>query len=255
MKIALCSAVWGRVPLTRIWWKGVDRIRAQFAQDDIETEVFVAGSEPEHRELCHQHTGYWVEFENDFLGAKWNAVVHQALLWKPHYIFILGSDDFFSPALVSQYARLAKRDVLHVGVRGVYIYDLESQGVLRLIADRRGQFPSKPGQAQVRRVARHRLAVGTGRLVHRALFQGKQYFWEPQKNQALDASLHKTLELPQAHVLEINSVHTALDVKSDTNIWSFDKLAELFPGCRRETTEDLHGIPEFEEIRSLTRRE
>jgi hypothetical protein len=226
-------------------------LRWAFVNAGHSAEIFVAGSEIEHRDLCESNGCQWVEHENEPVGAKWNAVARRALDWAADYIFILGSDDFFSDSLIAEYVDLPRQRVVHAGLRGVYIYEPESDRLLSLMANQ-GRFCTKPGDSDLR-VAKKgsKPAVGTGRLVHRSCFDWHETYWEPHKNRALDASLQKTLRLPPARLISLSEGRLAVDVKTGTNIWSFDSLAEVYSGCLLESSDILHSLPEWEAIRSL----
>lgn len=245
--------MWGRVPLTRVWWKGTIRIRKQFNDAGISTQIFVAGDEPEHSELCRQHEGAWAECENTYLGAKWNQVAKAALKWGADYIFILGSDDFFGPGLIDRYITAIRKNSVHAGLQGIYMYEPRTDRALRLVADTKGNYPTAPGAVTVRRIHRNKPVIGAGRLLHRSIFAGHDYYWEPEKNRALDASMTKTLRLPPARLFVPSPEQLAVDIKTETNIWSFDTLLDVFKdtGCVLPDSSELHSLPEWQEIRAL----
>ncbi len=253
MKLALISCVWGRLPVTRVWWKGVTRINQQFSDAGFETQIFVAGSEPEHRALCQQHSGTWVEYWNDYLGAKWNQVARSALDWGADYIFILGSDDFFGPGLIEQHIKYAKLGYKHIGLRGIYMYEPATDRTLRLVVDANGYYPTAAGASRLQLVTRSRPAIGAGRLLRSTCFGTQEFFWEPEKNRALDASMTKTLKLPAAAMIEPTAECLAVDVKTAENIWTFDSLNNVFAEsqCLQPDSSALHSLPEWEDIRSL----
>lgn len=262
MRIALCSAVWGRTDLTRVWWNGASRIRQQLRNGGIDCEIFVGGSESAHLLLCYSNKGQWVQVENNPLGAKWNAVVNRALLWGADYIFILGSDDFFNSHLIDQYAGLARQGIPYAGLASMYFFEPASDRLMLLDVRRKARsfITTFPGRRDIRRIRgvegyqntpRYQ-TLGAGRLIHRSFLEGRDHIWEPNKNSALDASMTKTCELPRAFELQVSPQFLAVDVKTDTNIWSFSAMETWFPEQFLSATEILAGLPELEELRQLT---
>lgn len=268
MKIAFVSAVWGRVPLTRIWWKGATRICQQLQDEGFEAQVCVAGSESAHRALCLEHKGAWIEADNKKLGAKWNSVVRYALnVYGADYIFILGSDDFFGSGLIAQYAGLIRQDVPYAGIATMYMYEPWSDRLLMLDPARKaGMEPGVRGHGKcdiryIRpRTAAHRATfieaskrqtLGAGRLIHRSLLPMDDIFWEPDRTSSLDASMTKTCNLPGPFEMRVSPDFIAVDVKNGLNIWSFDALLEWYPGGLLPSSDFLSSLPEWEEIRQF----
>lgn len=253
MKVALCSAVWGRFDLTALWWRAVSRVRMQLRDADIQSDAIVAGSEDSHEELSYQAGGYWVYSENERLGQKWNDVVNAALRDGADYIFILGSDDFFGPGLIKQYISSIQRGVRYVGMSGLYFYEPTTNRTLLLQADQWGNYPSAPDACRVQRLKHKRKQTffGAGRLLHRSFFEGHEQFWKPDICHGLDANMARNLNLPPADELIFTSPEAVLvDVKTRENIWSFDKLAAVYPFCLQPDASALASLPELSLIRS-----
>lgn len=260
MKIALCSAVWGRVPLTRIWWKATDRLCYTLRSSGIDARVFVGGSESAHFQLCAtSRHGQWVEAANGQLGEKWNSTARAALAWGADYIFILGSDDFFDDAMIHEYARLATADVPYAAMRTIYMYEPISERAV-LFDNAKRLKPSHadspdPSKCQIIFLGESQknpalTTMGAGRLIHCSFFEGHDTFWSPNKSSGLDASMTATLGLPLAHIVPTET-GIALDVKTAENIWSLDSLIEWYPDCELPNASILAGLPEWDDIRTL----
>lgn len=252
MNIALCSALWGRFDLARVWWKGINRVKQQFHQRKFGARIFIACSEVQHLQGARLSGVIPIEHENKPLGKKLNEVVGAALYEGYDYICILGMDDFFSPLLVERYCdTIEKSHPLYFGLRGMYLYEPSTARMMLFQTDAKGNYPkTNPDDSTVRRLKR--TPLGAGRMIHRSLFEGHKYFWAPDKNQGLDASLTATLRLPSASTLiPADSKCFALDVKTKDNIWSFSHLAETFPACVLDTPHDLSMLPEWPEIQAL----
>lgn len=258
MKVALCSAVWGRVPLTEVWWKHLFRVRTTFHQQGVDAQVFVAGSESAHLQLCNKYLAHWVEASNSQLGEKWNKAARAALDWGADYLFILGSDDFFDDAMIREYARQAKAGVQYAAIRAMYMYEPSTERAI-LFDNRNRLKPTPPdgnkshvqiiylGESQQDPLS---VMMGAGRLLHRSLFANREHYWEPNKSSGLDASMRRTLALPTPHVIPIET-GIALDVKTAANIWPIDTLIDWYPGCELPDTHLLAGLPEWDDIRHL----
>lgn len=251
MKVALCSAVWGRLALTQVWWQAMHRIRNQIYDSGIAAVAFVAGSEQEHRHLCGKNYGAWVPSNNGLLGEKWNRVVRTALEWAD-YIFILGSDDFFSPGLIQQYVNCIQRGVKYVGCRGLYFYEPATDRTLLLQTDEWGNYPTAPGACQVKQLKhkRKRTFFGAGRLLHRSLFEGHEEFWTPEISHGLDANMARNLGLSGVdEMLKSGPDAFLVDVKTRENIWSFDHLAKTYPHALQPDSSAIQSLPEFDQLR------
>lgn len=264
MKIALCSAVWGRVPLTRVWWRGIERVVKTFREAGIEAQAFVSGSESAHGRLHlkYEESGVaapWVEAPNRPLGHKWNLTAQAALAWDADYLFILGSDDFFDDRMVREYARLAQSGMDYAAMRTIYMFE-PSSGRAILFDNAKRLKPSPvdgphDGKVQIvylgaSKADPAKVTMGAGRLIHRKFFEGHSEFWEPQKSRALDASMQKLLQLPEAHIIS-SDIGIAVDVKTEENIWPLDDLIEWYPDCALPDTTVLSSLPEWDDIRSL----
>lgn len=266
MKIALCSAVWGRLPLTRVWWKGISRIRERFAEERIESRAFISGSEAEHQDLCRVQDGVWSECGNGKLGEKWNCAVRAGLAWGADHIFILGSDDFFSDALIKQYARLIYAGTPFVSLDAIYVHEVSSNRTLLLDtnAQKTGSMQrlddseiiyryhhADGSKRRTTRVPNEQMKVGAGRLIQRSYFEGFTDFWDASRAIALDLNMVHRLSLP-APLFVIHPHGFALDVKTGENIWSFDRLLSWFPTALRPDAGVLTSLPEWDDIRALT---
>lgn len=254
MTIAFISAVWRRVSLTAVWWQQMDRFRAVFQQHGFETFTAVSGSEPEHAALCRAHGGLWVEHENRPLGAKWNAVAHAALARGADYLFILGSDDFFSTSLLLQYADALKDRVPYVGLDGLYIYSLPLDQLLSFHPRIEGRHlviqptPDHP-KLMIAYPKNNPTLLGSGRCIQRSLFMNRETYWDADRDHGLDASLARNLVLPLPKLLVRDSDSFAVDVKSGgANIWSFDHLRDT---CAPAPPELIHSLPEWEALQCL----
>lgn len=265
MKIALVSAVWGRAALTSVWWKAATRVVSDFQAAGYEAQVFVSGSESAHLLLCQLYGGVWCEQGNEGVGEKWNVATRSALAWGADYIFILGSDDFFSPGLIQNYCAALRANQHYMALSSMYAHDVTDHRTMivdakykspRTLKEANGRATVIPIQGAVPGTLIKATAppmmwqqevIGAGRCIHKSWFDGLHDFWEPELNRALDASLAKTLGLHDPVVLSSSPTAFMVDMKTAENLWSYDALVEWFPECQlsREESHFLSALPEW----------
>jgi len=179
-------------------------------------QVYVAGSEQEHKDLAAQYGGTYVECENQPLGRKASTMVERA--WKDgaDYVISVGPDDFFSPALLEEYRRAIDDGVTYAGCRGCYMIEpLTRRGMLMT------------GHANRLRWGE---TIGAGRLLSRRVLdavEGRP--WPDPVKQGMDWRM--TLRLQRVGITGIDRGFAMtpesflVDVKSDGNMWSFNHVA------------------------------
>lgn len=237
MRVALCTAVWRRHALTRIWWAGARRLCRRFAFHGFTAHIVVSGSEPAHASLARQHGATWLRIANDPLGRKWNAVAERACCDGADFLLILGSDDFLSDAIIDRYVDLIRAGWLYMGLQGIYFYEPASQ--------RLALYQLRIGKN------RHGAPIGAGRLISTRLLRSCQYRpWQDTLNRRLDASMTRGSNLPEARLIRVGPAMQAVDVKSGTNLWDFDVLHERYPRLKL-LDGPLEQIPEWERLAKL----
>jgi hypothetical protein len=234
--VGICSALWQRYPLTAVWWQGIHRIAQRFASHGIQTQVTVAVSEPWHTVTAVQHGAEIVVIRNEPLGQKWNAAVEQACAFGADYVLILGSDDFLSDPLIDRYADLIEEKWLYAGLAGLYFYE-----------------PSTKRLAyHATKQSAHGNPLGAGRLIHRSLLERQGYRpWLDASTKRLDTDMRLRCDLPAAKLLTVNTDQPAVDVKTDTNLWGFDRLRVAYGTTMVEESEPTLAIPEWAAICGL----
>lgn len=214
MRIAIVSAVWGRLPLARVWWAGLARLRNVAQRRGHTVSIWVAGDELHHQALCERNGGLWVQASNDALGHKWNAAARQAWRNGATHLCILGSDDFLADAAWLALLAGAEGGQPHVGLRGIYFMNQPTREVVR--------WDGYPAGS-----SRYGAPAGAGRILDaRLLDRLDGQPWQPHRMSGLDASLMQTVEPPPAWLVEIGPSRVALDVKYSTNIWGFESLVK-----------------------------
>lgn len=269
MKIAVVSAVWGRIPLMRVWWTAYQRMASQLGSMGHVLQAYIAGSEEAHHKLCRQHGGEWVEADNRYIGDKWNKATRAALADGAEAVLILGSDDFLSPDLVTLYGTLAGSHPF-IGLVSMYMHEPTTDRTLYVdnrqfkvtLPGRLHEANGAPTIISLKRKSSKTLrggvtTLGAGRLLSADLFAGHEYFWDPLRDRGLDASMERLLGLPAPRTFASADHAFALDVKTAENIWSFDKLLPTYHKGLMEDHGPLAALPEWDAIRALasTRRE
>lgn len=215
MRIAICTAFWGRLPLANVWWAGATRLRQLAERRGHSLEIWAAGDELHHRKLCARYGGRWVEAGNSPLGAKWNKLTKAA--WQrgsADYIMILGSDDFLGDYTFLAMLAGAEGVQPHVGLRGIYFLNQPT----REVALWRGYPPSDSKYGQ---------PVGAGRMIQADLLDkldGQP--WDNARMSGLDGSFIRNVQPPMAWLVEVGPSRVALDVKYSANIWPFAHLVQ-----------------------------
>jgi hypothetical protein len=205
----------------------------------IQVNVYVAGDEPDQRELCLRHAGHWIEVPNDSVSRKFNATTEAAGRAGAEYFLILGTDDFMSEALIDQYVDAVAAEVDYVGLANAYFHDV--------LTDQTILFPGYP---RGHRGWGH--SLGAGRLLHKRVIEKHGFHpWPEGLRRALDANMHRKLGLPLHYLLTCTEEAFLVDVKTDVNIWPFEKLKKVYGLYSLSTEGNLDTLPEWEMIREL----
>lgn len=235
--VVFVTAVWGRLAVTRVWWAAAVRSALQLNAKGIKTRIVVGGSEPEHRALCEENGGEWVETPNRPLGAKWNNICEAAFKeTDSEYMLVLGSDDVMSPAMVDGYVIPIKKGTPYAGLQSCNFYNTANGRLFNF-----SQFG---------------VTVGCGRLLHRNLLKLAEYRpWNETKEKGLDRSMDDKILRGNVLVekLTTNVARWIVDIKSQENIWSYNTLRGVKAAIPDLPTEQyMRLLPEWEAIKALT---
>lgn len=243
VRVAICAPVYQRLALTRIWWHGIRRLRMQWYEAGLNVQVYIAGDEHEHRRLAQANDGKYLKIDNGRLGAKYNLLTQTACHKGNDYVFFLGSDDFVCPRMADIYAHAMKSGEQFLGASGAYFYEPHT-GRLAL-------FEGYPEDHKA-----YGQSVGAARLYHRSLLEPVDFRpWQDTRDRGLDANATRSLGLPTGrdgmdHLVMVGRDGILLDVKTHTNIWHFDRLAEVFP-LSITNSDELDSLPEWPLIRDF----
>lgn len=205
-KIAICTAVWKRPEIFKMFAEGFKKLGAGI-------ELIVAGSEGNiSRELvlsCAPEAHY-IEIPNDPLATKMNATTLKARDLGADYVICVGSDDIITPELLKVYIEYMRQGFDYIAVLDWYFYDT----VTKKAAYWGGYIDGRKGHT-----------CGAGRVLSSELMAKWNWQpWEIKDSKVLDNSMQNKLKRT-AHSAVTFSLKEkgvfAIDVKSSTNMTPF----------------------------------
>jgi len=210
--IAIATCVWRRPHLTRAMLEYYKRAAEALDSHGVVLTGAVAGSEDDDlRSPCLDAGFLYTSSPNRPLAKKWNAAVALLREQRPDAVLVIGSDDWLSHGMLSGYARLLRDGHDHVSLCDLYLLD-----------------------AETRRCSRFRGLTGVGCMLRRDVVERLQWqLWPEQLNRSLDNGMKRRLSAMQPGVskpwigemAEVGQDATAIDVKTSTNLWNFDRLS------------------------------
>jgi hypothetical protein len=219
MTICLLTCVYRRPKIFDVFLKNYIYLKHEF-RNYAELKLVVVGNKDEDPEnfAIANSSGVvnWVHSVNLPLGKKWNTGLSEIKNIDADYIMIVGSDDLIDKKLLTKYVDLANKRADYVGVIDLYF--------MNSVNGRMGYWPgyltSKKGET-----------IGCARMFRKEIAEKFNYkLWADHLNKSLDGSL-------TAHFKKINLKPIPLsckkddifvmDLKSQTNIWSFDAFKKI----------------------------
>jgi hypothetical protein len=188
----------------------------------VDLEVLVVGSEGEASRVLAAANGFeYLECVNNPLGAKYNAGLRVLKDRDVDAVVLVGSDDFVDHQLFSTYAAGLRAGYALLGILDMYLFDLENLRTCYWP----GYGPKGGRQGE---------SLGLGRCISRPLLDQVNWtLWDDALNRRLDGSMIEhlaphLLASPERFPLGTFSIRehgiSAIDVKSDINLWSFDEM-------------------------------
>lgn len=212
-RLVTVTCFWLRVHVSRVYWAGIDRLRAS-GHDDVHVIAVVSPVDEQNAALARaqgDHVSVIVH-ANTPLGAKFNAGVACARSMRPDAVMVLGSDDLLSANAVTLLRDAALRTSV-VGPRDFYFYD---------VATCRMKYWAgyAPGHERYRR------PIGAGRILRRDALD--RLSWAPwpvtKKLRSQDGLLDLAIKkagIAMASVPLQPAGAFGVDIKSVENLWSF----------------------------------
>jgi len=219
-KILLITAVWGRHELTAIVLDYYRRIKESGI---VDLQLLAVGSEGEvSRKLCEDNGWNYIEFPNDPLSLKWNALAKESQKYEWDMVVITGSDDLISEEVFVYYSNYYDRDRMDMlGLSDIYFhFTYQPEGKQTYY------FNGYGAQGIIK-------TLGAGRCFSRAIFE--RCNWRPWKNYRINRALdtHCSTYLRRFGIREVPvKMETmgcaAVDIKiAGENITSFHKLQDI----------------------------
>ncbi len=219
VKITVLTCVWKRPRLTRFVMSHYASMRDQL-KGVVEIDLLAVGSEGESsRQLAEPFGFAYIEFPNRPLGAKWNAGLRAIQRTETEAVVIAGSDDLVNAEYFQLVGRGTKAGLSFIGLVDMYFLDLKTR---RLVLWK-GYHSDRAGDP-----------IGLGRCLGRhVLDEANWQLWENHVESSLDANMAKVIGplLTRSHQCAL--LHTesdsaiGIDIKSDTNMWSFDEMTRV----------------------------
>jgi len=201
MRFGVHIPAWRRWALLEVALQHLQRVSAELEPLGHELVACVAGSEGEQLGALVAPYADYVAVPNKPLGPKINAAVAQLSIHGVDACIGIGSDDFFTAALVTRWAELLEEGYDYMGVLDGYMYDLRTHRLVHwngYTNERRGE------------------TFGPGRCMSADLLD--LVGWKPYgaEHLCMDGSLERTLA---AHEIRrwAGIASPVLDVKSEYN--------------------------------------
>jgi hypothetical protein len=239
MKITIVTAFWQRAHISGAYWMGISRLKdaAKAVGVRVTTSASVSPEDRANQELAEQHADRTYVVSNTPLSSKWNAACLAAKSLRPDFIYVMGSDDLVSNSLLLSQIEEMKSGTQHSGVSDFYIWcTLTGQALY---------WPGYP-----RDNIRYGRSIGLGRFYSKEILNSVQWKLWPESgaSSGMDNLIdERMISMGIPLLAKPCSIWegVALDLKSKTNIWGFEKwkrnraysadttlLRSLFPEIR-----------------------
>ena len=218
-KILIFTPVWGRYEVTKLCYIGLKRFMKTLKDKGLDSEVLIIGSpedESNHKELAIENGFNYIDIKNYPVGNKHNEGLKYALKnleWD--YLMQISSDNFIRDEYVDY--------ILKPINDNVPMFGLERCALLCSATLRQFSF----------KVFKDKRIGGVGRLLKRDMLQKTidafGFVWEHNKKKGLDWNSESTIFKAQRVkpvIIEVEQ-DMALDIKSKTNLNSFDGMYKM----------------------------
>jgi glycosyltransferase involved in cell wall biosynthesis len=242
--IAVIIPCWQRARVLEAVSDQLDKFVRQNKEKATIVVVFIFSKEdPELKELknIYSRAAYpkvVLTEPNLLLGAKLNTGIQYAFELNFDYVMNMGSDDLLHPALIDLYMPYIEEEVPFFGVNKLYFYNTEGETIFF-------DYYNRPH------------IVGAGRMIHKSVlkrvFDAYQCLYDPDVCKAMDG--HSSVKITslgyEVTILDPGQFPFIVDIKTDTNINSFDKI------LNSRNSEGIHKVanniitsvyPELKEI-------
>jgi len=203
MKALIFIPVWRRVPEAKLTYKGIHRIQKVLKEEEIDSQVLVISSEPEHTELAKKEKFLVTECENFPVGQKHNCGLNYAMSLEWDYLFQMGSNNLLTDTYIQLWAKTAKENVKIFGTRKFY----------NILPDREHITEFKTKYAYI--------LSGVGRGIRRDIIEEclkTGPVWPEYENKKLDRGSRLKLNVDKTEVVNLtpDNVPTVVDIRTET---------------------------------------
>lgn len=212
-RIIFIVAMWKRRSVERITFGHLRRAIDSVGNDGALVSVIAVGSEGgQSRSMAEQHGFDYIEYPNNPLGKKWNAVWQEAVKRDPDVIVSIGSDSLISRKSIVEYIKFSDSGFDFMGYEGCLMLDYRKKKSISFD----GYLGGRSGES-----------AGVGRAYSRSLFSRiRRSPFLNTANKGLDSSFMKSLvkDMPNVrkHIIKPKSKFQPIEIKSEVNIWGVE---------------------------------
>lgn len=218
MKIAIHFPVFKRYKITDLACQSLERVRSEFQESGIDSDVWMIGDDPKHQARAKRLGYNWVEAPNTPLGNKFNQgmkAIYTDEDWS--HLMEFCSDNIFEESFASRMIEEIKKGSEYISLDGFYIMNWRSKEILLF-----------------RRMAWSNVGRITSRDVLNRVKRRFGYFYEPRIETRLDLSFHRMImKVLKTEPVRIESNHPLIvDIKDQASMhgWSsFAAKPDIFP--------------------------
>lgn len=202
MKILYLTAIYRRPAISQLFFMSLKRF---IEASGHESKIVCATSDADISGFENLKMGIeFVYYKNEPLSEKWTAALVAAMRKEWDYLFITGSDDFFSHELWQAYKPYIETGEDYFGMDLILFYDLMTKRLTQF------KYPFE------------RL-IGCGRMISRKCVEDCFPLWESGLNTGLDRNSENKILLKNYQRKIIPAKYPLmLDIKTKENIWKFN---------------------------------
>lgn len=234
LSIVVFMCVWKREQLTKFVLAHYDSLKGPLARGGIELDIFITGSEDASTaEMAASVGAGYAVHANSPLGAKHGRGLRSL---REYYegnvrdaVMVVGSDDILNEAYFWKVKELMGSKVKKkhvVGIQDIYFYELKS-----------GRMVYSKGYSVGGGFSG---TMGCGRVFSWAVLDTlKWQLWDEKLERGLDQSASRQVIREIAMIEAVSGVidgresgAMAVDVKSETNVWKFERVVDALQGSK-----------------------
>ena len=218
--IAILTTMWRRQVLTGFTFKWFNHVQKELLKKNIGLYLFAVGSEGEYsRSMALRHNYNYMERPNIPVSAKRNQALEKIRDWQVEIdaVLFVDTDDLLPVGLISLYAKFLSQGYPYIGMQDIYFFDASTKKMIHFF------YPNGHSNYGV--------TLGLGRCVAKALLDKADWrLWPDDINRNMDINMTRKLSpllegfsKGERKVVCKDFNFVPLDIKTQTNIWGFDK--------------------------------